>query len=113
MHRGLLVTASLAVILTSSCSPEAKICGRMDTLCGTPKPECQELVRSTKESMGDKGIDALQRCFAEATTCGEANGCVTGMGFKHLGAAVGDFLKGLGKGLDDGKDGKGEKDGKR
>lgn len=103
MHRFISLAVLVGVALASSCSTEAQICRKMDTLCGTPREECQELIKSTQQSFGQAGVDGLKTCFAEATSCGEAGGCVAGRGLKNLGNAMGEFLKGLGKGLDEKK----------
>jgi len=104
MHRVVIFATLLVTVLSSSCSTEAQICGRMETLCGTPREECKELVRSTKESLGEDGVHSMKPCFSEATTCGEAGGCVAAKGLKNVGAAVGEFFKGLKKGLEEKKE---------
>ena len=99
MRRALVVFA----LVVSSCSVESQICGRMETLCGTKRDDCSALVKSTKENFGDEGVAGLKACFVEAQSCNEATGCVTGKGLKNLTEALGDFLKGLTKGLEEKK----------
>lgn len=103
MRRVIGFAVLIGVVLASSCSTESQICRKMDALCGTPREECQELIASTKKSFGQEGVDGLKTCFTEATSCDEAGGCVAGRGLKNLGNAMGEFLKGLGKGLDEKK----------
>jgi hypothetical protein len=103
MRRVVHFAALIGAALTSSCSTESQICRKMDSLCGTPREECQELIKSTQQSFGQEGVEGLKTCFAEAASCGEAGGCVAGRGLKSLGNAMGEFLKGLGKGLDEKK----------
>jgi hypothetical protein len=93
----------LALLLSLSCSAESQICGRMETLCGTERPSCHDLVVQTKEAFGDQGVTDLKACFSTATTCSEATGCAAGKGLKAAGAAIEGFFKGLVKGLDDKK----------
>jgi hypothetical protein len=103
MVRWLSFSVVVVAVLASSCTAEQQICGRMETLCGTKREDCSQLVKSTKESMGDDGVQGLKTCFADATSCGEATGCVTAKGLKGLGNAMGDFFKGMVKGLEDKK----------
>lgn len=98
-----LLALSLAAVVSASCSKQSQICGRMETLCGTERAECEELVKATQEDLGDEGVAGLKSCFVDATTCGEATGCVAGKGLKSLGAAMGEFLKGVSKGLEEKK----------
>lgn len=93
----------LLLLLSSACTAEQQICGRMETLCGTSPDDCHQLVQTTKQNFGDEGVTGLKTCFAEAKSCGEATGCMTAKGLKGLGAAIGDFVKGVLKGLDDKK----------
>ncbi len=91
------------VLLLASCSTESQICGRMDSLCGTARETCHELIGQTRSAFGDQGVDDLKVCFARATTCGEATGCATAKGFKAVGAAIEGFFKGLVNGADEPK----------
>lgn len=99
MRKVLFLVVSLNVALASSCSAEAQICGRMETLCGTARDECKGLVKTVQEDFGDEGVQGLKACFSDAKSCNEATGCVMGKGLKSLTDSMGDFLKGLGEGL--------------
>lgn len=103
MHRLLLLALAALATSTSSCGAEAQICGRMETLCGTKRDDCKQLVKATQESFGDEGVAGLKACFVEAQSCNEATGCAAGKGLKSLTDAMGDFLKGLVKGLEEKK----------
>lgn len=98
MTRALSLT--FAVFFLSSCSAESQICGRMETLCGTSRDSCKELVKATQESFGDQGVQGLKTCFVDAKSCNEATGCIAGQGLKSLTEGLGDFLKGVTKGLE-------------
>jgi hypothetical protein len=75
----------------------------METLCGTTRTSCHDLVVQTKDAFGDEGVDGLKTCFSTATTCSEATGCAAGKGLKSVGTAIEGFFKGLVKGLDEKK----------
>lgn len=99
MRKALFLVLSLSVALASSCSAEAQICGRMETLCGTTREDCKGLVKSVQADFGDEGVQGVKACFSDAKSCNEATGCVMGKGLKSLTDSMGDFLKGLGEGL--------------
>ncbi len=94
---------SAVAVFASSCSTEAQICGRMETLCGTTREDCKQLVKSVQDNFGDEGVQGMKACFSDAKSCNEATGCVAGKGLKSLTDAMGDFLRGLGEGLKDKK----------
>ena len=91
-------TAALALLalLASSCGAEAQICGRMDTLCGTSRERCHQVVVQTRDALGEDGVTGLKQCFAQASSCSEATGCTAGLGLKAMGDALKGFFKGLG-----------------
>jgi len=93
----------IAALTLTSCSKQSQICGRMETLCGTERADCEALVKSTQENFGDEGVAGLHACFSDARSCNEASGCVAGKGLKALGDAMGEFLQGVKKGLEDKK----------
>jgi hypothetical protein len=92
-----------AVLLFTSCSTESQICGRMETLCGTARESCREMIGQTRSAFGDQGVEDLKVCFARSSTCGEATGCTTAKGLKAVGAAIEGFFKGLVNGVDEPK----------
>ena len=99
MVRRCALLAVLSLALTA-CRSETATCGRMKDLCGTTEESCKELFKSTRETFGEKGVDAMKTCFADATSCSEASGCVAGVGLKGLTDSATEFLEGMKKGTE-------------
>lgn len=95
-----LLVVVLFVVSLSACTKEDRTCGRMESLCGTSKQDCKERLDAVKEVAGQEGVDAVAKCFAEASTCSEASGCTAGMALKGAEKAAGEFLEGMKKALD-------------
>ena len=71
----------------------------MEQLCGTPAADCRSHLDAVRQVAGDKGVEAVATCFADAKTCGDATGCSAGAGLKALGGAASDFFEGMKKQL--------------
>jgi hypothetical protein len=92
-----LVFVAAATVIIEGCSSEARLCRRMEKLCGTSAEDCRTLATEAQENFGDAGLKTLGQCFADENTCSSAMGCVAGSGLKSLGKAAGDFLDALGR----------------
>ncbi len=83
--------------------PDRRACAKLADLCNE-KPEdpgsCQRELTQLRTRIGEEASAKFDTCVAEATTCAEGAGCLAGANVHGIGAAVGDFFKGLGRALD-------------
>ena len=91
--------APARLVVPTACSPHDEPCRGMHELCGTPKDECRELVAAFDEDRGEQGVEELAACYADATSCARAQGCVSALAVKGAAEAVADFLDAFGEGL--------------
>lgn len=98
--RRMLVLLAVVAASVSGCTKESATCRKMEALCGTAPSECREQLDAVKEVAGQEGVDAVARCYSDATTCAEASGCMAGEAVKGATKSASEFLEGMKKSLD-------------
>jgi hypothetical protein len=85
-------------------TPERQVCSRIGELCGAEGDlgdleQCVAEVERIEKVLGKEPVERAASCVSEADTCAAAMGCVAGEGMNTMEEQVGEFLKGLRKGL--------------
>ena len=90
-------------------SPEKRLCTKVVELCGKGQlgkkvvERCESGVKQLQQSGGKDAISKAADCVDDAKSCVAATGCIVGASVKAAAGAIGDFLGGVKKALEDKK----------
>jgi hypothetical protein len=97
-----LVAGAYAVYHLGLLSPERRSCRKLAQLCGEQAEGIDKCIRDLQSLAGtsQSALMKLDRCVAGASTCSQGVGCLLGAGFTAAGSMLSDFVRGLGKALE-------------
>lgn len=90
-----LYTRVLSPSEARACRKLAELCGEADSKARTDR--CEAMLTKLGEVTGKETMASSEQCILESTSCAEASGCLLSAG----GNAIGEFFKGLQRGLTD------------
>ena len=79
-------------------APAQAACARLTTLCGgndRDRQECERSFAELRPTVDPQNAARAARCLAEATTCGEASGCMAGAAMRAGASFLKDFTYGF------------------
>jgi hypothetical protein len=97
-----LVAGVFAVYHFGLLSPERRSCRKLGQLCGQQSGGIDKCIADLESLAGTSqaALMKLDRCVAGATSCSQGVGCLLGAGFTAAGSALTDFVRGLGRALE-------------
>jgi hypothetical protein len=97
-----LVAGSFAVYHFGLLSPERRSCRKLAQLCGEQAGGIDKCIRDLESlaGSGQAALMKLDRCVAGASSCTQSVGCLLGAGFTAAGSLLSDFVRSLGKALE-------------
>jgi hypothetical protein len=98
-----LAAVGYAIYAVAIRSPERQACTRMAELCGldtrsVEADRCTQMLTSLKKSNAD-AVARAGLCIADAKSCIEAGGCVSGTALSIGAGLLTDFFRGLSKAI--------------
>jgi hypothetical protein len=86
-------------------TPERTVCARIGELCGAEGDladleECAKDVEEIEKVLGKEPVVRVAACVEDAKTCAEAMGCIAGESMNSVEEQLGEFLKGVRRGMD-------------
>ena len=79
-------------------APGQAACARLMSLCGgndRDRQECERTFAELRPAADPQNTVRAARCLAEATTCGEASGCMAGAAMRAGATFLRDFTNGF------------------